>query len=96
MRKTHAKGAMTSRLRVEHQIIFAFDSLISFFVPFKRASHHFTNQFDFNITTMNMLCNKVKDLGNPDSVFNNSDQSSQIQPPVPLASEPVRDPLTES
>ena len=44
---------------------------------------------------MNMLCNKVKDLGNPDSVFNNSDQSSQIQPPVPLASEPVRGPLTD-
>ena len=65
------------------------------FVPYIRASHHFTYQFNFIITTMNMLCNKVKDLGNPDSVFNNSDQSSQIQPPVPLASEPVRDPLTD-
>ena len=44
---------------------------------------------------MNMLCNKVKDFGNPDTVFNNLDQRAQIQPPIPLASEPVRDPITE-
>ena len=41
---------------------------------------------------MNMLCNKVKDLGNLDLVYNNLDQRAQIQPPIALASEPVRDP----
>ena len=41
---------------------------------------------------MNMLCNKVKDLGTQDYVYNNLDQSSQIQPTLAQASEPVRDP----
>ena len=45
---------------------------------------------------MNMLCNKVKDLGNPDIVFNNLDQRAQIQPPIALASESVWDPSVEN